>query len=109
MTREPPDVANEAGLRKLVERGWHLVVVSYGDAELRGKVWTGDWGVRIATPDGVSECMLVLSRPPNDERRFQTLGTVVSLLVKYDVAVVQVPMRGGARAVNVPMRRWKPS
>ena len=51
----------------------------------------------------------MLSRPPNDERRFQTLGTVVSLLVKYDVAVVQVPVRRGARAVNVPMRRWKPS
>ena len=108
MTREPPDVCNERGLRTLVEQGWHLVVVAYEDAELRKQGWSGAWGIRVARPDGAKEYMLVISRPPNDERRISTMDAVVSLLDKYGLAQIQVPLRAGGRSINVPPARWRP-
>ena len=108
MTREPPDVVTERGLRKLVGQGWHLVLVAYEDAQFRSQHWSGSWGVRVARPDGAAEHVLVVSRAPNDERRFTTINPVFSLLDKYGVAVVHVPLHAGGRAVNIPSARWVP-
>lgn len=102
MTREPLDAVNERELRKLVEEGWHLVIVAFEDATLHRNQWHGDWALRIATPDGAEERRLVLHREPNDERRFSTIGPVVGILRKYGVVVVHIPIWTGGRGVNVP-------
>ena len=106
MTREIPNAVNEPGLRKLLAKGWHLVIVCHETPDYRDRQCYGDWVMRVARPDGAEEWPLALSRPPHDERRFSTLNTVVKFLDKYGFATPQIPLRAGARVVNSPPAEW---
>ena len=108
MTREPTDAdaVNEPGLRKLLAKGWHLVVLCHETPSFRSNHWYGNWTLRIARPDGAEERRLVLSRAPFEERRFSTLSTVVKFLAKYDFATSHIPLKPGGRAINVPPTGW---
>ena len=108
MTQEHLSAVNEAGLRKLLAKGWHLVVVCYAKPEFRPHQWYGDWGMRVVRPDGIEECRLVLSRAPFDERRFASVSTVINFLDKYGFVAAHIPLRVGGRMVNVPSISWDP-
>lgn len=108
MTQEPPDAVNEPGLRELLAKGWHLVIVCCELPDYRHRQCYGDWVMRVARPDGAEEFYLALSRPPYDERHFSTLNTVVRFADKYGFTMPQIPLRPGARVVNVPPLPWQP-
>lgn len=103
VTVEHTDGVNEAALRSLVvDQGWHIVIHCYEDARLFRHSWYGSWGVRVVRPDGGEERTLVLHRAPDQERRFNTVVPLFTLVEKYDILVVQIPIRAGGRGVNVP-------
>ena len=106
MTREPSNAVNEPGLRKLLAKGWHVVVLCTETPEFRNKQCFGEWAIRVMRPDGGEECHLVLSRAPYDERRFSTLNTVAKFLDKYGFATSHIPLKVGGRSVNVPPTPW---
>lgn len=97
---ELPNGVSEEGLRELVEQGYTTEVVCVDDPHYTGQNFTGKWNIRVVSPDGDSEMVLVTQRKTKEPRDIKTIVGVINLLIGMGYDAVNLPMRAGGRRPN---------
>lgn len=101
LAEEAPNVVTEEGFRLLLDKGYEAQVLCLEDPERRTTQWHGLWAVRGVGPKGQPDCVLVTTRRSIQAREFKTSLGIISFLVQMGYDIVSLPMRKGARALQM--------
>ena len=97
---EAPNVVSEEGCKKLLAADWQLLVICVGSAERRHANYFGLWGIRVISPDGHYERMLVTARKDMQMRTFKTINGLVGFLQDLGVKAPSIPLEQGMRSTQ---------
>lgn len=98
--KEAPNVVSEDGCRVLINQGWAIEVICLESAAKRHSNYFGKWGVRVVSPDGSVERMLVTARKVMELRVFKTITGLISFLDDFDVSGPRIPLYEGMRLIQ---------